>query len=64
MCYPAELMHAAVDDLLTQGVDFVFLPYMREFSAGSGDGHGYLCPVTQDLPGVITAFFEPAAASS
>ena len=31
MCYPAELMHAAVDDLLSQGVDFVFLPYMREF---------------------------------
>jgi predicted CoA-substrate-specific enzyme activase len=33
MCYPAELMHAAVDDLLSQGVDFVFLPYMREFPA-------------------------------
>jgi predicted CoA-substrate-specific enzyme activase len=58
MCYPAELMHAAVDDLRAQGVDFVFLPYMREFPAVDDNGHGYLCPVTQDLPGVIATFFE------
>jgi predicted CoA-substrate-specific enzyme activase len=57
MCYPAELVHAAVDDLLAQGVDFVFLPYMREFPAGATDVPGYLCPVTQDMPGVIGAFF-------
>lgn len=61
MCYPAELMHAAVDDLLAQGVDFVFLPYMREFPAGQNEEHGYLCPVTQDMPGVIASFFETAA---
>jgi predicted CoA-substrate-specific enzyme activase len=62
MCYPAELVHAAVDDLLAQAVDFVFLPYMREFPAGPSDVPGYLCPVTQDMPGVIAAFFETAAA--
>ena len=61
MCYPAELMHAAVDDLLAQGVDFVFLPYIREFPAGQNNGHAYLCPITQDMPGVIAAFFETAA---
>ena len=61
MCYPAELMHAAVDDLLAQGVDFVFLPYMREFPARRNDVPAYLCPVTQDMPGVIGAFFETAA---
>jgi predicted CoA-substrate-specific enzyme activase len=61
MCYPAELMHAAVDDLLTQGVDFVFLPYMREFPACPNSKHGYLCPVTQDIPGVIATFFSNAA---
>ena len=61
MCYPGELMHAAVDDLLNQGVDFVFLPYMREFPPGPNDMHAYLCPITQDMPGVIAAFFESAA---
>jgi predicted nucleotide-binding protein (sugar kinase/HSP70/actin superfamily) len=61
MCYPAELMHAAVDDLLAQGVDFVFLPYMREFPSIQDDGHGYVCPITQDMAGVIATFFEKAA---
>jgi predicted CoA-substrate-specific enzyme activase len=61
MCYPAELMHAAVDDLLAQEVDYVFLPYMREFPPVPGDGHGYVCPITQDLAGVIAAFFDKAA---
>jgi predicted nucleotide-binding protein (sugar kinase/HSP70/actin superfamily) len=62
MCYPSELLHAAVDGLLAQGVDFVFLPYMREFPVPEGHAHGYLCPVTQDMPGVIKAFFDGAAA--
>jgi len=61
MCYPAELLHAAVDDLLSQEVDFVFLPYLREFPSAADDPHGYLCPITQDLPGVIATFFESAA---
>ena len=62
MCYPSELMHAAVDDLLSQGVDLIFLPYMREFPVPEGHAHGYLCPVTQDIPGVIKAFFEDTPA--
>ncbi len=61
MCYPAELMHAAVDDLLAQDVDYVFLPYLREFAVPPGHAHSYLCPVTQDIPGVIAACFEAAA---
>lgn len=61
MCYPAELVHAAVDDLLAQGVNFVFLPYMREFPIARSVEHAYLCPVTQDMPGVIRAFFNNAS---
>jgi predicted CoA-substrate-specific enzyme activase len=58
MCYPSELMHAAVDDLLAQKVDFIFLPYLREFAPAEGHAHGYLCSMTQDIPGVIKTFFE------
>jgi predicted CoA-substrate-specific enzyme activase len=61
MCYPSELMHAAVDDLLAQRVDFVFLPYLREFAPPEGHTHGFLCSMTQDIPGVIKAFFENQA---
>lgn len=58
MCYPSELMHASVDDLLAQKVDFIFLPYLREFAPPEGHSHGYLCSMTQDIPGVIKTFFE------
>ena len=34
---------------------------MREFPPGPNDMHAYLCPITQDMPGVIAAFFESAA---
>ena len=61
MCYPSELMHAAVDSLLAEAVDYVLLPYLREFPVPEGHAHAYLCPMTQDIPGVIKAFFEGAA---
>lgn len=61
MCYPGEIMHAAVDDLITQGVDYIFLPYLREFQIPEGHAHAYLCPVVQDIPAVIKAFFEANA---
>ena len=63
MCYPSELMHAAVDSLLAQGVDLIFLPYLREFQVPEGHAHGYLCSMTQDMPGVIKAFFEDTGAT-
>ena len=56
-CYPGEIVHAAVDDLLGQGVDHVFLPYLREFEALPGNAHAYLCPVAQDIPGILKAAF-------
>jgi len=61
LCYPGELLHAAVDDLLAQEVDYVFLPYLREFPVPDGLDHGYLCPVTEDTPGVIKTFFATAS---
>jgi len=61
ICYPGEIMHAAVDDLISKGVDYIFLPYLREFQTPEGHAHAYLCPVVQDIPGVIKAFFEASA---
>jgi len=56
-CYPAELLHAAVDDLLTRGVDWVFLPQVREFAVPDGHQHAYACAFTEDSGAVIRAFF-------
>ncbi|MDD5701337.1 MAG: acyl-CoA dehydratase activase-related protein, partial [Dehalococcoidales bacterium] len=57
-CYPGEILHAAVDDLFKQGVDYIFLPYLREFSIPGGHEHAYSCSEVQDVPGVIKTIFE------
>ncbi len=60
-CYPAELLHAAVDDLLARGVDWVFLPQVREFAIPVGHAHAYTCSFTADSASVIKAFFAGQA---
>lgn len=60
-CYPAELLHAAVDDLLAQGVDWVFLPQVREFEIPPAHAHSYTCAFTEDSASVIKRFFADKA---
>lgn len=62
ICYPGEIMHAAIDDLINMGVDYIFLPYLREFDIPAGHDHAYTCPVVQDIPGIIKSIFPEKAA--
>ena len=57
LCYPAELLHAAADDLLAQGVDWIFLPQLREFAIPQAHDHAYTCPFAEDGASVIKRFF-------
>ena len=61
LCYPAEVLHAAVDDLLARGVDWVFLPQVREFPIPREHAHAYTCPFTEDSASVIRQFFADRA---
>ncbi len=56
-CYPAELLHAAVDDLLEQGVDWVLVPQVREYGIPEQHLHAYACSFSEDSGGVIQTFF-------
>jgi len=58
ICYPCELVHGAILDLLNQGVDFIFLPRVIELEIPKGYIHGYTCPSTTVIPDVIRAAFE------
>lgn len=60
-CYPAELLHAAVDDLFAQGIDRVFVPQVREFAIPTGHRHAYACTFTEDSAAVIKTFFADQA---
>jgi len=56
-CYPGELLHASVDDLVNQNVDWIFLPQVREFSIEGEHAHAYTCSFTEDSIGIVSNFF-------
>ncbi|MBW2525927.1 MAG: hypothetical protein JRI23_17220 [Deltaproteobacteria bacterium] len=60
ICYPCQLAHRAVGDLLDRGVDFVLLPRVLDLEIPDGRLHSYTCPSTSVVPDIITAA-HPAA---
>ena len=58
ICYPCGLVHGAVDDLLNQHAEFIFLPHLIELEIPKGYLHGYTCTSTSTIPDIIRAAFE------
>ncbi|MBY8984805.1 MAG: hypothetical protein KGD65_07050 [Candidatus Lokiarchaeota archaeon] len=58
ICYPCELVHGAVNDLINRNVDYIFLPHVIEMEIPKGYIHGYTCPSTTTIPDIIRAAFE------
>jgi predicted CoA-substrate-specific enzyme activase len=48
-CFPAEIAHGAIQDVLDSGVDYVFLPHFRDMPTLE-DVRACTCPLTQGLP--------------
>ena len=48
-CYPTEIAHGAIQDVLDRGVDYVFLPHFRDMPS-TENVHACVCPLTQGLP--------------
>jgi predicted CoA-substrate-specific enzyme activase len=61
ICYPCEIAHGAVRDLLDRGVDHVFLPHVVEGPKQPGALHSYMCSSTAIIPRVTGAAFPAAA---
>ncbi len=58
ICYPCELVHGAINDLIIRNVDYIFLPHVIEMEIPDGYIHGYTCPSTTTIPDIIRAAFE------
>jgi predicted CoA-substrate-specific enzyme activase len=56
-CFPAEIAHGAVQDLLARGVDYLFLPHVKEMPSYERQVHANFCPITQALPYYIRQAF-------
>ncbi|MHA1147408.1 MAG: acyl-CoA dehydratase activase [Promethearchaeota archaeon] len=58
ICYPCELVHGAIYDLLEKKVDFIFLPYVIELEKPNNFSNSYVCTSTSIIPDIINAAFE------
>ena len=59
-CFPVQIAHGAVSDLIRQGVDTVFLPHVNRMPNPNAHPDSFLCPVTQSSPYFVSKVF-PAA---
>jgi len=56
-CFPAEIAHGAVQNILTMGTDYIFVPHFRDLESYEDDIHANFCPITQSLPYYIKKAF-------
>ncbi len=56
-CFPAQIAHGAVLDLVRQGVDWVFLPHVTHMPQAAPCRESYLCPITQASPYFLAKAF-------
>ena len=56
-CFPAEIAHGAVQDILDKKTDYIFLPHYRDMPSHESDIHANFCPITQSLPYYIRKAF-------
>ncbi len=57
-CFPAEIAHGAVQDIVNAGVDYIFVPHFRDLESYEKDVHANFCPITQSLPYYIKKAFS------
>ncbi len=57
-CFPAEIAHGAVQDVVNKNYDYIFLPHFRDMPSYEEDVHANFCPITQSLPYYIKKAFS------
>ncbi len=56
-CYPAEIAHGCVQDIVNTGFDYIFVPHFRDMTSYEEHNHANFCPITQALPYYIMKAF-------
>ncbi len=56
-CFPAEIAHGAVQNIISRGFDYIFVPHFRDMPSYEKDVHANFCPITQSLPYYIKKAF-------
>jgi predicted CoA-substrate-specific enzyme activase len=56
-CFPAEIAHGTVQDILDRNLDYIFLPHFKDMESYEKDYPANFCPITQSLPYYIKKAF-------
>jgi predicted CoA-substrate-specific enzyme activase len=62
ICYPAEILHGVVGELLQAKVDYIFIPFISSMDAPDGHINAFFCPTTQTAAGIIKQYFNTSLA--
>ncbi len=46
-CYPVEISHGYIEDLIDRDPDYLFIPHVKTLPAGGEDSPGSVCPLSQ-----------------
>jgi predicted CoA-substrate-specific enzyme activase len=57
-CFPAQIAHGAVLDLVRRGVETIFLPHVSHMPQATSARDCFLCPITQASPYFISKAFR------
>ncbi|MHA2358434.1 MAG: acyl-CoA dehydratase activase, partial [Candidatus Heimdallarchaeaceae archaeon] len=57
-CYPVQILHGAVLDLVKKDIDTIFLPHVTTMTKGEKWFDSTFCPITQASPYFITTAFR------
>ncbi|MHA1303834.1 MAG: acyl-CoA dehydratase activase, partial [Candidatus Heimdallarchaeaceae archaeon] len=57
-CYPVQILHGAILDLIKKNVSFIFLPHVHTLPKGKRWLDATFCPITQSSPYFITVNFK------
>jgi len=58
ICYPCELVHGAVYDLIQRDVEYIFLPHTIKIDDSDETFFSYTCPSTTVIPDIIRSAFS------
>lgn len=58
ICYPGEIAHGAIYDLINKQTDYILIPYLLEFEITEGYRRSFTCPSTSNIPDIIKAAFK------
>ncbi len=57
-CYPVEIAHCALKELLNENPDIIFLPHVKSMPIENNINHSYACPFVQGEPYYLKAAFH------